>query len=87
MTTARQRAEYTVELLEGIVSGTIEAPQALKSWPDPDEETDETIKSAWHELSHYAADEDIRTRDPEYAQFMKETLAALAKRIRQTHRF
>jgi hypothetical protein len=79
----RRDVRIIVELLEGVVSRTIGASQALESWPDPDDETDETIKSAWHELSHYATDEDIRSRDPEYERFMTENLAALAKRIRQ----
>lgn len=83
MNTGRRDVQNIVELLEGAAAGSIGASQALASWPDPDDEKDETIKSAWHELSHYATDEDIRSRDPEYERFMRENLAALAKRVRQ----
>jgi hypothetical protein len=87
MTTDRRRAEQAASLLEGVLSGSIEPAQALESWPYLDDETDEALKSAWHELSHYVADQDIRGREPEYEQFIKETLAAFVKEIRQNSRF
>ena len=53
--------------------------EALMSFPTVEE--DRTLDAAWHALVHYEADEELRRRDPEYAQTQDEYLEFLAFKL------
>jgi hypothetical protein len=74
-----------VELVEQAASGEIDASQALASWPCSVDECDDLVATAWHELSHFDTDADIRAREPEYAELGKRTLRDLARKLRQQY--
>ena len=51
------RATLTISILERVLSDEISANEALTEWPSIEEESVDLIAKAWHELTHYAADE------------------------------
>lgn len=81
----RSHIETVVSLLEMVADGRIPAASALEKWPDIDRETDDLIASAWHELSHFVTDEDIRRRDNDYDLYQRSLLKEKASRIRQKY--
>jgi len=52
----------------------MQADEALKLWPDIDNESEDVIKTAWHNLYHYSADDDIRAKDIEYGNYQEDLL-------------
>ena len=79
----KQRALAAVLLLEHVLSRELTPIVALHEWPDIDSERDELLSASWHDLSHYAADLDIRVRDPRYAKYQIELLARRVEEIRE----
>jgi hypothetical protein len=79
---ARTRAEAAVELLEGVLSGHLATEVALEHWPSIDTENDDFLTASWHDLWHFAADEDIRAKDPDYAEYQTQLLARRVREIR-----
>jgi hypothetical protein len=69
-----EKIKNIIALLDGVIDGVIPANDALQCWPNIDAETDDVVTQAWHDLSHYASDEDIRERDPDYAKYQKTLL-------------
>lgn len=78
-----EKAREAVRLLELVATKKKEPASALSEWPDIDAEKDKTIAGAWHELSHYENDLDIRQRDPEYDEILCTQLLEAARRIRE----
>jgi len=80
MVTELERAKSIVELLSDIVSNRLTAEEALKRWPNVEEDL---LSVAWHHLYHFSADEDIRARDQEYATYqinlLKECILEIKK--------
>ena len=69
-----------------VARGDLDAKHALDKWPgNIDTEKDRLIRSAWHDLSQYYADADIRARDTEYAEDQKEMLLNDANQIRRKY--
>jgi hypothetical protein len=56
-----------VGLLKDVSAGLKRPEAALHEWPNVENEPAQSIRRAWHNLSHYAADADIREKDPRYA--------------------
>ena len=83
MTTARRRALAAVFLLEHVLERELTPIAALHEWPDIHSERDELLSASWRDLSHYAADVDIRVRDPRYAKYQVELLARRVEEIRE----
>jgi hypothetical protein len=68
-------------LLEKVANGEMEASTALKAWP-LSAQSDTLLDASWHDLSHFANDLDIRTKDPRYAVYQTSLLLKRAKQIR-----
>lgn len=79
----KQRALAAVLLLEHVLSRELTPIVALHEWPDIGREHDELLSASWRDLSHYAADLDIRVRDPRYAKYQFELLARRVEEIRE----
>ncbi|GJL80146.1 MAG: hypothetical protein NPINA01_31350 [Nitrospinaceae bacterium] len=76
-----KRIEKIVSLLKKVAEGKLDPDQALIEWGDVDQEQDELIASSWHELTHFADDDDIREKDKEYEVYQQNLLKDYAKRI------
>jgi hypothetical protein len=61
------KTEKAIRLLQLVLQGNIKPETALGEWPVMTNKTDRLIGNAHHQLFHYFADEDIRSREPEYA--------------------
>ncbi|MBL7661754.1 hypothetical protein JNK13_03275 [bacterium] len=70
-----------IELLERVASGEIPASVAISEWPTYVKGDSKTTYTALHELHHYSADEDIRSKDPSYAKEQIDTLVWYASEL------
>src|SRR5690242_20594981 len=80
--------ERLAELLESVVAGQISAGEALAetaSWPSVLWQ-ERLFDHAWHVLSHYQQDADIRESDASYAKGSRSGLLRYAKRLRRPSR-
>ena len=82
---SRDRIAKIVSLLEGVADSTLDASAALEQWTDIDSETDNLLAASWHDLTHFAADKDIRDRDPGYAAYQKDLLLDRVKKIKEKY--
>lgn len=78
----RERLLGIADLLEKVATGKITGEEALQLWPSVETETDQLLRFAWHDLSHYAVDFDIRAKDPRYAAYQNQLLSDRAHAIR-----
>ena len=69
--------KHIAGLIKRVLISEISVQHALTQFP-LDEENDINIKCAFDALMHYEADEDIRSKDNEYAQLQNEYLEFLA---------
>ncbi|HMO51211.1 MAG TPA: hypothetical protein PKE26_13860 [Kiritimatiellia bacterium] len=83
--TSRVRIDTVVLLLESVARNVLDATTALEQWPDIDSEVDDLVASAWHDVSHYATDKDIRIKDPSYAAYQAKSLLDRAQKIRDKY--
>ena len=74
--TARENAG---KVLFSVISKVMTPFEATKYFPKNIE--DSSLKIAWHALLHYDADEDIRIKNPDYAQEQLAYLELLAKTL------
>ena len=81
-----KRMRVIVSLLEGVANDEISTEEALRKWPNIDEEEDKLLTAAWHDLSHFQADSDIRARDEAYATYQRNLLTERAREIRERYR-
>jgi hypothetical protein len=81
--TVTQRAEAAVQLLEQVLSGATPPDLALERWPSIEAEDDELLVLTGHDLSHFAADGDIRARDRAYAEYQAQLLTRRLREIRE----
>lgn len=79
----KQRALTAVSLLERVLTRKVTAIVALHEWPGADREGDGLLSISWRDLSNYAADVDIRRKDPRYATYQAELLARRVVEIRE----
>lgn len=79
---AKRRAQTAVELLERGLSGETGPAAALQEWPEIDAKSDDLLAVSWHDLSHFSADEDIRRKNPDYAECQAQLLARRVRKIR-----
>lgn len=77
----RDLAASAAELLERVANGELTAPQAIHEWPSDTQ--DSLLDQSWHDLSHFAADADIRERDATYRQYQVSLLRRRALEIRE----
>lgn len=77
------RTELVLGLLKKVMSGEVSPELALEQWPSIDTEEDDLLAATWHDLSHFAADQDIRARDLAYADCQTQLLKRRVREIRQ----
>jgi hypothetical protein len=65
--------------LEAVAAGEMSALTAMSHWPAI---RDRLFDEAWHALSHFENDVDIRRRDEAYDHYQRDCLRALASRVR-----
>jgi hypothetical protein len=75
-----------VALLEQMLSGKVDSGVALQQWPGGDVDDDPLLVATWHDLSHFAADDDIRRKDRAYAEYQTELLSRRGQQIRSKFR-
>ena len=63
--------EKAVSLLKAVLANQLSAEAALAEWPTVSKTSSKAMKTVYHQLYHYLTDEDIRTREPEYAQYQQ----------------
>lgn len=80
-----KKIEIILNILTKVSEGAMEADEGLKLWPDIDTEPDPLIEYVCHELGHFAADGDIRAKDPEYAKYQIRLLTNGATEIREKY--
>lgn len=75
-----------IMLLESVLKNKLNPVDALREWPDNiDNETDEVIRKAWHELHHFYADGDIRIKDANYDKYQRGLLRSYISDIRNKY--
>lgn len=79
---SEERKQVSV-LIFKVLTQQICVREALERFPK--DIKDDSIDCAWHALIHFEADEDIRRRDPEYAQEQDEYLEMMAFLFQEGH--
>jgi hypothetical protein len=81
-----ERARVAVEILARVLSGEAAAYLALDEWPNIDSEDNALLIAAWHDLTHFAVDEDIRRDDRCYADYQRDLLMRRVREIKEYFR-
>jgi hypothetical protein len=81
-----EKANLAATLLERVARGELEASTALTEWPQ-DATSDELLIASWHDLSHFAADLDVRSKDPRYKTYQVSLLLKRVKQIKEKYGF
>ena len=79
-----EHAQAAVRLLKLVVAGEIDAARALDEWPQSGGR-ENTLDVAWHDLSHFAADGDIRSKDERYTRYQTELLKSRIAEIERAY--
>jgi hypothetical protein len=70
------------QILKLVLAEELSIEQALALWPSEENyEDDPILGEAYHALQHYAADEDLREWDSDYAQEQREELQEIVQRL------
>ena len=68
--------------IKRILQGEISLDEAFASWPaEEDYLADPLVREAYHALQHFEADEDIRRKDPQYAEWQVNELKGIMQRL------
>lgn len=81
----QSRVKKVIELLRAVANDNVSPDAALKEWPLAESETQGLLAAAWHHLSHYQVDADIRARDPVYAAYQVKRLLEYASRLEEAY--
>jgi len=73
----REIKQSAGRLIQKVLDRALSARDCLAQWPSGGDLGDETLDCAFEALNHYESDEDIRQRDPAYAQRQREELQLL----------
>lgn len=83
-------ADTAADLIERVLDGSLSPYSALEQWPFPMEQwplplqaKGRTFVNAWTDLTHYADDDSLRDRDPEYAKLQRDSLKNHVVRLRE----
>lgn len=79
------RIAKIVTLLEDVVGHKLDPRLALLQWPDIETETDKLLTACWHDLSHFAADEDVCDKDAGYATYQRDLLLDRIRQIKAAY--
>ena len=63
-------------------NGSLDPNAALQAWPIDSADDDVVLAEAWHALSHFANDWDIRQKDAAYDELMRAQLFQHARKIK-----
>ena len=86
MENEKEKFEKIISFLENVAADKMLAKNAIGSWPDNiDEEKDKLIANAWHSLSHFMVDDDIREKDKTYSEYQRKELLEFAEKIRKKY--
>lgn len=78
-----ERARVAAGILARVLSGESAPCLALYEWPDIDSEDNALLIAAWHDLTHFAVDEDIRRDDRRYADYQRDVLMRRVREIKE----
>lgn len=79
---AQELRNKVVHFIEMILQGEMSLDEVLSSWPAEEEYlADPLLCEAYHALQHFAADEDIRHKDPQYAEWQINELKEIVRRL------
>jgi hypothetical protein len=71
------------EIISKVLAGELTAEQGLDLWPKEEAIDNHLVRNAWHTLCHYATDDDIRIKDPDYGLHQRRTLEELAAKLKK----
>ena len=71
-----KRIEAIIGILNSVLDDSLDSELALQRWPNIDEENNALIKRVWFQLRRYVNDGDIRGRENEYEESLKQRLRA-----------
>ena len=78
-----RRLTEIVDLLEDFIEGRLGVDTAIERWPNIDDEDNDLIKEAWHQLYHFKIDADVVARDLQYADAQRKRLVARIEELRK----
>jgi predicted class III extradiol MEMO1 family dioxygenase len=84
--TSSEKARLAARILERVLSGDVAPELALYEWPNIVSEDNAILIAAWHDLSHFATDEDIRRKDRRYADYQRDLLERRIKEMKEYFR-
>ena len=79
-----ETARVVTRLLELVLRGELEPAEALAQWPRTTD-AEPVLGDIWHDLWHFAADDDIRQKDKEYADYQIGLLRKGMTEIKKTY--
>lgn len=71
-----QQRKLVADLIYNVLIGKIDVQTAIRKYPP--HEGDCSLVAAWHALMHFEADEELRKKDPIYANLQNENLEFIA---------
>ena len=83
-TSPLERRKHLAALIERVLDGQLSASDAIaaaEALPGV-AERDRVFDDAWHALTHFQADEDIRARDSDYAAYQRGDLVDWVQLLR-----
>lgn len=80
----RATAAVIANLLDRVARDDLKASAALAAWPE-DGERDQLFDASWHDLSPFATDQDVRSRDSRYEAHQVSLLRTRARQIREKY--
>jgi hypothetical protein len=76
-------SDLLASCLELVADGQLDPDDAIRRCGNPDRYADPLLAKAWHLLSHFVNDRDIRRRDSDYESQQMARLREYAKAIRE----
>ena len=78
-----QVRQLTADKLEAVLNGTLSAAELIEKWPCGC--SDKLVEQAYCLLYHFRDDEDIRSKDPRYAECQRDQFRAIIRKLRLTN--
>jgi hypothetical protein len=79
---AQELRSKVAHFIKMILQGEMSLDEALSFWPAEEEYlADPLLCEAYHVLQHFEADEDIRHKDPQYAEWQIKELKEIIQRL------
>ncbi len=79
---AQELRSKVTHFIKRVLQGEISLDEVFASWPaEEDYLADPLLCEAYHALQHFEADEDIRRKDPQYAEWQVNELKGIMQRL------